>query len=222
MRITANFTLALATVALGLALSGTARAAAPTITFAQVWAGSQINIGGTNFGTTAGSVTVNGSPVTVASWSDTQIFVSSPLRWPLTAQVVVTTPAALRAVGYIFNPVSVLSSVAYDRDSQEMVTAVSLNGHGNQIHVSPGAPVTLDLDYSACVGCALQFGFNTGAPQACFLAPIAVWHATQLLTAPATPGIYYVLFDRNDTACRAGWDLGTPPQTQAIGAVSVY
>jgi hypothetical protein len=222
MKTTTNFMLTLAAVGLSFSLSGTAQAANPTVTFAQVWAGGQINIGGRNFGTTAGSVIVNGAPAAVVSWSNTQIFVSNPLLWPVTAQVIVTTSGGLRASGSVFNPVSVLSSVAYDRDSQEMVTAVSLNGGGNQVHVTPGAAVTVDLDYGACVNCALQFGFNTGAPQACFFAPASVGHTTQVLTAPNAPGIYYVLFDRNQNVCNSAWDWGTPPQTQAIGAVSVY
>jgi hypothetical protein len=224
MKATSSFVIALATLGLGLSVSGAAQAAAPVIYFAQVWAGGQINISGNNFGTTAGSVTVKGSRATVTSWSDTQIFVSNPLPWPLTAEVVVNTTSKTRATGYLFNQVSVLPSVAHTRDSYGAVTVVSLNGGGNQIHVSPGATVTLDLDFSALnngTDIGFQFGFNTGAPQTCFIGN-GTGHITQTLTAPTTPGIYYVLFDSNLNYCNPSWDAGTPPQAQAIGAISVY
>jgi IPT/TIG domain len=226
MKTTSKLVIALATLGLGLSVSETAQAAAPVITYVQGWGNSEIKIQGDYFGTTAGSVSVNGAPATVSSWSSTTILASNPLNWPASTLVVVTTSAGATATFSFFRSVTVLGTAAHDHDVTETVTNVSLNGGGNQLHVSPGATVTLDLDYSACSDCALQFGFNTGEPQACFFAPVtpgtAVGHSTQTLTAPTTPGIYYVLFDRNQNLCAPAWDWGTPPATQALGAISVY
>jgi IPT/TIG domain/Galactose oxidase, central domain len=71
----------------------------PTITSVSPSSGSQgtsLTIGGSNFGTTAGTVTVNSTAATVTSWTATAIGVTAPVASPWTCVTVtvsgVTTP----------------------------------------------------------------------------------------------------------------------------------
>jgi hypothetical protein len=101
---------------------------------------------------------------------------------------------------------------------------VQLNGGGNQVHVSPGASVSVSFGY-ACSNCeyGMQFGLSgSTTPQACIFPPASAGASSVTLTAPTTPGLYYVVMDDNVNLCQEVWDYGTPPVAQAIGSILVY
>jgi hypothetical protein len=120
------------------------------------------------------------------------------------------------------------------------VANVRINGGGNQAHVSPGAAFGLDFDFnntqSWCPGCIVQIyvGLNSNAnPQACASSVVAgatpgtTGHASVTLTAPSTPGVYYIGIDRDlQFSCFGGgqvWPSGPPTSPERyIGAVVVY
>jgi Collagen triple helix repeat (20 copies) len=120
------------------------------------------------------------------------------------------------------------------------VTNVRINGGNNQSHVAPGSTFSLDFDFNNtqdwCPGCIVQIyvGLNSNSqPQVCAssvvagAAPGTTGHASMTLTAPTTPGIYYIGIDRDlQFFCFGGgqvWPSG-PPTTpdRYIGAVAVY
>jgi hypothetical protein len=120
------------------------------------------------------------------------------------------------------------------------VTNVHVNGGNNQAHVSPGTSFSLDFDFNNtqdwCPGCIVQIyvGLNSNSqPQVCAssvvagAAPGTTGHASMTLTAPTTPGIYYIGIDRDlQFFCFGGgqvWPSGPPTTTDRyIGAVAVY
>ena len=113
---------------------------------------------------------------------------------------------------------------------------VRINGGGNTGFVSPGSSFSVSLDYSIvdadCPACIdqIQIGFSTGDPLACAYDGIpstggATGSATLNLTAPATPGVYYLGFDRAQhfscaQALANGWWTGTPDPTRYIASVA--
>ena len=120
------------------------------------------------------------------------------------------------------------------------ITSVDVAGSGrNQLHVSPGTAFSVKFDYwivdTSCPGCIdqIQVGVVTlagsGLPQACAYngipGPTGVSSSGSVtLTAPSTPGTYYIAFDRSQAySCPLGgfWN-GTPAHNRLIGAISVY
>jgi hypothetical protein len=121
------------------------------------------------------------------------------------------------------------------------VTNARINGGGNQAHVAPGLPFTLDFDFnntqSWCPGCIVQtyVGLNSDVskPQACASSVIAgatpgtTSHSSVLLTAPLIHGVYYIGIDRDlQFSCFGGgqvWPSGSPTTpNRYIAAVTVY
>jgi hypothetical protein len=121
------------------------------------------------------------------------------------------------------------------------ITGVKINGGTNQEQVAPGANFTVTFNYtidgSACPGCIdqIEVGLAHAAPTACAYDAIPgvtpdSGSATVTLTAPSTPGTYYVAFDRSQhfTCAQAlavgnWWNFAAPaPVTNYIGGISVY
>jgi hypothetical protein len=121
------------------------------------------------------------------------------------------------------------------------ISAVNVNGTGtNQATVTPGSSFSLSFNFSIfqdntdCPGCIdqIEIGFNTGLPTLCVydgIPPLAPGAATGspsiMLTAPSTPGDYYIVFDRaQHFSCALAlghaatngswWNIGAPPVTR--------
>jgi|HubBroStandDraft_1064217.scaffolds.fasta_scaffold13819_2 hypothetical protein len=211
-----------------LITSGLRAQSTPVINWMKVQSPNLLNINGSGFGTTAGTVLLSGSPVAaVTYWSDTQISVEAGTDQTLSTTVTVTTSTGATAISVASFAATTLGGAAVDRDGSATINSVSINGGGNQAHVSPGATVTVAFDYTTlCSGgscpIAVQLGWDVGAPEACFYANVKTGAKSLTLKAPARKGIYYILFDRNQNYCQAIWDYGTPPLSQGLGSIMVY
>ena len=114
---------------------------------------------------------------------------------------------------------------------------VRVNNGSNIGFVSPGATFNLSMDYSIvdpdCPGCIdeIEIGFsNASAPFGCIYTGIpgvegTSGSATIEVTAPSTPGIYYLAFDRAQhyscgQALEAGWWNGAPGSNRYIASIS--
>lgn len=183
-------------------------------------------LSGTGFGATAGTVTVSGTAATVSSWSSTQVQFVLPTGGQRTVQVTLTTHAGTKTSAYLTLVPSVLASSVSDSSSLATISGVSLNGQGNQIHVSPGATVSVTASYTATSGLAgsqgIQFGLSTGNPAYCIYGISSSSGGVSFgLTAPSSPGTYNILMGINSNTC-ASWDYGIPPASQSIGSIAVY
>ncbi len=122
-------------------------------------------------------------------------------------------------------------------DGAVTIIGTEITGHyNNQAHVAPGATFGLHFFYNivdvGCPGCIdqIQIGFANALPTTCAYdgedgAQGVTYETKNLqLTAPTTPGIYYVAFDRSqDFSCpTTGWWNGTPQASQYIAAIAVY
>jgi len=121
-------------------------------------------------------------------------------------------------------------------------TNVRINGGNSQAHISPGATFTLDFDFNytldGCPGCIAQLyvglSSDLSGPQACpydsipGASPGYTGQISVSLTAPTTPGVYYVGYGWSLEYYCFGWGgtnwPGGPPVTQdrVIGSISVY
>ena len=198
---------------------------APVITGVKETNPGVVTINGSSFGSQAGTVALGGFTQPVTSWTDTSIVMPLPSNYGSgSTSVVVTTSTQQTASSVLAIYATTLSTAASDRDNRETIMLVSINGKGNQAVVAPGATFTVSFKYSAActTDCplAIQLGLNTGTPQKCFYAN-QFGSSSQTLTAPSEPGIYYILFDRNQNYCKDAWDSGTPPLTQSLGTILV-
>ncbi len=113
---------------------------------------------------------------------------------------------------------------------------VKINGGSNTAYVAPGSTFSLSMDYSivdpGCPGCIdeIQIGFSTSDPVACAYTGVpgaagVSGSATLTLTAPGTPGVYYLGFDRAQhfscaQALASGWWSGAPGSSRYIASVT--
>jgi hypothetical protein len=118
--------------------------------------------------------------------------------------------------------------------SRATLSNIKVNGAGQMIEVMHDAPleVTLDYNLSACLPGEftlfhqLMVGFeNQGTPSCMFssvCAPLSGSDQLQL-TAPSTPGTYYLLYDvGQERSCAAQWPTGSQPDTaHRIAAICV-
>jgi hypothetical protein len=121
------------------------------------------------------------------------------------------------------------------------VVNVNTNGsNSSQAHVSPAANFTVSFDaairytggslYQYYVGLSNEAVTNTpaGTPYNCNLVYAMNSYnggETITLTAPSTPGIYYIAIDATQAySCYSGSVLpnGNPNPSQYIGAIAVY
>lgn len=124
------------------------------------------------------------------------------------------------------------------------ITSVNIDGSGgDQLHVLPGASIVVEFDYTivdvACPSCIdqIQVGIVTldgsGSPQDCAYdgipGAVGVTNAgAVVLTAPSSPGTYYIAFDRSQhfscSLANAGGNFwnGIPGYERFIGGISVY
>jgi len=120
--------------------------------------------------------------------------------------------------------------------NQASVSKVHINGHGSDVTVQPGAAVVVTLNYEVwniapSAIDQLEIGFANANPAGCFYNGIPSMSGTKgsasyTLTAPTTPGSYFIAFDRAlDYDClysSSGWWTGTPsPQNQYLGHITV-
>lgn len=114
---------------------------------------------------------------------------------------------------------------------------VNINGAGSAAYVTPGATVSVTLDYAIesgdCPDCAVQIeiGLLDDGPAACAYDGVppggaADGSATIILVAPVTPGVYSLAYDQADTlscdnALAMGWASGIPTDSQIIGTITV-
>lgn len=210
-----------------LAASGLRAQDTPVITETKINDPGLVNIYGTGFGTTPGTVMLGGVATPVTSWSDTIVQFSTFTNWSVTEPVVLTTSTGATANLMVAFISATVGSATSDRDGTAAINAVSINGGGNQAHVSPSATFTVEFNYTTVCNAsscpiALQFGLDGGSPATCFYANVKNGSKSLTLKAPASPGMHYVLFDRNQNFCQAVWDYGTPPLSQSLGSIAVY
>ncbi len=108
------------------------------------------------------------------------------------------------------------------------VSAVSINGGGNEVTVAPGAAVTVSFNYLignfGCPACIVQLyvGLTNGAPYNCVV-PVTVQGASGTssigFTAPTTPGVYYIGSDVTlDFTCQT---VSAVPPSRRVGLLFV-
>ena len=117
------------------------------------------------------------------------------------------------------------------------ISNVRISEGSNIAFVSPGSTFSVSMDYSivdpGCPGCIdeIEIGFSTGNPFTCIYTGIpgaagASGSATIEVTAPSTPGVYFLGFDRAQhfscgEALEAGWWSGAPDTSRFIANVIV-
>jgi CSLREA domain-containing protein len=117
------------------------------------------------------------------------------------------------------------------------ISDVRINEGSNIAFVSPGSTFSVSMDYSivdpGCPGCIdeIEIGFSTGNPFTCIYTGIpgaggASGSATIEVTAPSTPGVYFLGFDRAQhyscgQALETGWWNGAPDSSRLIANVIV-
>jgi hypothetical protein len=119
-------------------------------------------------------------------------------------------------------------------------TNVRINGGNQQAHIQPEANFTVTFDYNCtvdfCPHCFAQLyvGLNSDiGPQACPYSaepgpsPGTTGGVSVVLTAPTTPGVYYIGIDWSlEFQCFGGgpnWPHGAPSTNdRIIGSISVY
>jgi CSLREA domain-containing protein len=115
------------------------------------------------------------------------------------------------------------------------ISNVKINGGSNTEFVSPGSTFSLSMDYSivdtACPGCIdqIEIGYSTSDPFTCIYddvpGPVGEsGSATINVTAPSTPGVYYLGFDRAQhyscaQALAVGWWNDPPDPNRYIASV---
>jgi CSLREA domain-containing protein len=117
------------------------------------------------------------------------------------------------------------------------ISNVRINEGSNIAFVSPGSTFSVSMDYSIvdpdCPGCIdeIEIGFSTGNPFTCIYTGVpgvqgVSGSATIELTAPSTPGVYFLGFDRAQhfscgQALEVGWWNGAPDSSRFIANVIV-
>src|SRR5260221_10286466 len=116
------------------------------------------------------------------------------------------------------------------------ISNVRINSGSSTGFVAPGSIFRLSMDYSivdtGCPGCIdeIEIGFSTAsAPFTCVYTGIpgvagTSGSTTIDVTAPSTPGIYYLGFDRAqhfscDQALASGWWSGAPDPSRYIASI---
>src|SRR5262245_54068931 len=106
------------------------------------------------------------------------------------------------------------------------ISNVRINEGSNTVFVPPGSTFLVSMDYSivdpGCPGCIdeNEIGFSTSNPFTCIYTDVPGMegdsgNATIQVTAPSTPGVYFLGFDRAQhfscgQALEAGWWNGAP------------
>jgi hypothetical protein len=105
---------------------------------------------------------------------------------------------------------------------EAQLSDVLINGGSITAPVEPGSTIDVSLSYfiedTACPTCIdqIQVGFSHQGPMGCVFSGVPLpggssGSATFTITAPATPGTYFLGFDRSqDIVCPAGWWNGAP------------
>ncbi len=117
------------------------------------------------------------------------------------------------------------------------ISNVRINEGSNIAFISPGSTFSVSMDYSivdpGCPGCIdeIEIGFSTGNPFTCIYTGIPgvegkTGSATIEVTAPSTPGVYFLGFDRAQhfscgQALEVGWWNGAPDSSRYIANVIV-
>jgi hypothetical protein len=135
-------------------------------------------------------------------------------------------PVGPSTATFAFNPVPPYTEIT--------LTNITINGGSITAPVVIGESVQVELDYSIvqpdwCPGCIQQivFGFSSLAkPSVCiFSGNVGSGHASFTLTAPSTPGTYYIAVERPmmySCSQALGWDWLTPVPNQYIGVVAIH
>jgi hypothetical protein len=133
----------------------------------------------------------------------------------------------------IIGRVNVGSAVDSYLQGAVKISAVHVNGLGNNVTVKAGSTVNVALNYAisdnACLDCRdqIEVGINNaGGPSQCIYdnlpATGVTGKASFSLTAPATKGSYFIAFDRaQDFTCffsTTNWWNGTPQANPTTGA----
>jgi len=200
-----------------------------------------LQVSGVNFGATAGTLEIGGSPFPVANWTPTLVEVTAPeclggnesacLGQGTSFQVKLTTLAGQVATATWATVDTKLASTM--SSCCLAITNVRINSGGSTAHVSPGATFTISGSYyvvdNTCPTCidAVVVGLDTGATPSCLFhgiegaAPGRTAAGQTTLTAPTAKGIYRILGARGQNGCNT-WDYGVPANQFAIGAIAVY
>ena len=114
------------------------------------------------------------------------------------------------------------------------ISNVLVNGGAITSPVAAGSSITVEVDYNivdtACPRCKdqIQLGFSHAAPTGCvyngYPGAAGVSGTRSItLTAPSTPGTYYIGVDRSQAySCPTGWWNGAPTNTNRwIAAITV-
>jgi hypothetical protein len=157
-------------------------------------AGTSVTVTGTNFGTTAGSITFNGTAATPTSWSDTAVVASVP-SGAASGPVVVTSSLGVASNSVVFTVTPALTSIAISPASasfalgsaqQFLATGMYADGSTRDVsrevtwRSSDGTIVSIDT-----AGNATGVGVGTATVEATDGSITAVTNVT--VTAPPPP-----------------------------------
>ncbi len=130
-------------------------------------------------------------------------------------------------------PGATLAYGAIPTYEETTLSAVMLNGAKITSIVAPGSSIAVELSYEIrdtyCPGCIEQImiGFANQDPALCIYEGIPgsggnTGSVSFNLTAPSTPGTYYIAFDKSlQYFCPGTWWAGPPVPARYIGSVTV-
>jgi len=122
-----------------LAATGLRAQNTPVITGTKVPSPGFVNIYGSGFGTTTGTVLVGSGAATVTYWNDTEVQFSAYTNQTATYTVSVTTSTGAIANFVVSLVSATVGSATTDRGGSATINSVSINGGSNQAHVGLGA-----------------------------------------------------------------------------------
>ncbi len=125
-----------------------------------------INITGTNFGATQGSVTVGGAPSRVVSWSNTNITIQVPSR-ATTGNIIVTAGGeASNGAAFTFYPYPAIASISPTSGIVGTPVTITgtglLDGGGNGVVTFNGTPASIISQSGTSIQVDVPAGATTG------------------------------------------------------------
>jgi hypothetical protein len=214
---------------------------APSISAISYVNATTLSIGGSNFGSTPGTISVGGGLLPVLNWSDGGVHAAvtlcaggdySQCTSPGISYVVtVTTSTGQSATATWATLDTKLPSTV--TDTYMTITHVQINGGGSTAHVAPGATFTISGSFNildnSCPDCSdsVVVGLQTGATPSCLFhgvegpAPGFTGAGSTKLTAPTSNGVYNIVAHVGQNGCHT-WDYGVPGNAFVIGAIAVY
>ena len=213
---------------------------APSISAISYLNATTLSIGGSNLGSTTGTISLGGTLLPVLNWSNGGVQAAIQLcsggeyvqcSQPGVSYVMtVTTSTGQTATSTWATPDTKLQSSV--TDTYMTITHVKINGEDGSAHVAPGATFTVGAFYSivdiSCPDCidSVVVGLQTGATPSCLYEGVEgpaghTGAGSTTLTAPTADGIYNIVAHIGQNYCHT-WDYGVPGNAFVVGAIAVY